>query len=125
VSRFGENLDGARAWVESLPAGPVRAAAWRALGQSAMFDLPPGPDRDAMLGGRAFGTGARTSPISQLETIAKIEDPVLKRDLFDEAMESSAQFTASDWLQQSMDWMETADVPDEWKRDWREEYGKK
>jgi hypothetical protein len=103
VFSFNTDVDGARSWIESLP---------------------PGPERDAMLSGRAFGMGVRSSPISQLEIIAKIDDPTLKRDLFDQSMQSSADFESSDWLKQSLEWMETANVPEEWKQEYRKNYAK-
>jgi hypothetical protein len=126
VSRFKEDSDGARAWVESLPQGPARIAAWHSLGSmtSTPIDLHPGPERDAMLSGRAFGMGVGAGPIPRLELISQIDDSVVKRDLFDQAIELNAQINPSDWLQQSLDWMEKSDLPEDWKRSWRATYGK-
>jgi hypothetical protein len=84
------------------------------------FDLPSGPDRDAMLFGRASGTGF--TPVgSTLNTIQQIGDPTLRRDAFDQAMEQYMieYKRLPDYGVQARAWLEKADVPEEWKRRWR------
>jgi hypothetical protein len=114
-----ENIDAARTWVESISSDKVRRAAWYRLGQKATapFDMPPGPDRDAMLHGRITGFGARI-PEESFKLNVQISDPVVRRDAFDAAMEHF-NHPAVHQGDEARAWMEKADLPDEWKRRWR------
>lgn len=122
VARRFDSVKEGRAWVESLPSGPTRLEAWRGLGgidSTAPVDLPSGPERDAMLSGRAFSMSGRPTPIPNLELIAQIGDPAVKRELFDQAMDRSAQYAGSNWMKQSLEELEKTDFPEEWKQSWR------
>lgn len=121
AARF-DNVSSGRAWVESLPPGPARIEAWRGLGaidSEGSIDLPPGPERDAVLSGRAFTFAGRSTPIPRLELISQISDPTLKRDLFEQALEESAPFAGTSYLRQALDLLESSDFPEDWKQSWR------
>jgi hypothetical protein len=121
--RFKDDPAAGRAWAESLPPGPTRAAAWRNLGMVASVtpDLPPGPDRDAMLyGRRGSNNGMVLNPSTRLDMTLQIGDPVMRRDAFEDALE---YYTGPDmsfyYPNEARAWLEKADVPEEWKQRWR------
>jgi hypothetical protein len=119
VHSFGKDSAAAQKWASSLPLGPARNEAWRTLGMLANkpLDLPPGPDRDAMLHGRAIGFGERLAEPS-FALVMQISDPVRRRDAFDDAMQD---LTEGPWGQKekARAWMEQADIPEDWKQPWR------
>ena len=109
-----------RRWAESLPSGPARENAWRGLGTSPQqpIDLPPGPDRDAMLQGRSLPTGER-KPAQSLDLILQISDPIRRRDAFDDAMEFYVETLGEHMAAETREALEKADFPEDWKRPWR------
>jgi hypothetical protein len=123
ASRFRDYPAGGYSWAASLPAGDARSAAWRGLGTvapGAEVDLPPGPDRDAMLHGWLFANGDRVAEQS-LELAMQISDPTVRRDAFDEMMEQYTTGFFGSQADQARRWMETSTaIPEEWKRPWRQ-----
>ena len=75
-------------------------------------ELPAGPERDAMLYGRAFRNGERSVETS-LAYAGQISDPTLRRDAFEQVMEESTQFTGTE--KHAWEAMESSDFPEEWK----------
>ncbi len=119
-SQYAKNPEAARAWMETLPAGPVREAAWNEYGQTfpKPADLAPGPERDAMLDGLA------NQNVFELEKawgwIQQIQNPERRREAFDATMWTNLKETwaeptdakAREFLQNSKT------VPAEWKQAW-------
>ena len=120
AQKFQGKLEEGRAWAETLPPGRARSQAWRALGASVNkpLDLPPGADRDAMLSGLATGESRRSDPVDALQHVMQIGDVPLRHDVFDQVMERSIGTEA--YARPILGWLETADVPQEWKSRWRE-----
>jgi hypothetical protein len=118
---FRDDLEGGCAWAASLPAGPARAAAWQGIGSAAStpIDLPPGPDRDAMLYGRLFASGEKLAEKS-LEITTQISDPTRRRDAFDEVMEMYTAGIFPGQVDKAREWMENSSaLPEAWKIPWR------
>jgi hypothetical protein len=126
------DLEAAREWAASLPAGAARAQAWETIGQMTekTFDLPPGPDRDAWLSGGLNRGGAVHAPAERLASLLEIGNPVLRRDMVDQFMEgyvdaiwwSSSNTSDSRWSEQeaaARAVLEQANIPEEWKQRWR------
>jgi hypothetical protein len=122
--RFHRAPERARDWAMSLPSGPIRMAALESVGEVLGVDieLPPGPDRDAFLSGtvhRPVSGDTVQLMTEKFATIEQIGDPVLRRDLFDETMEEYAarrNFSTTETRAA----FESAKMPEEWKRRWRE-----
>ena len=109
-----------RVWIESLPAGLARENAWRALARNMPepIDLPPGPDRDAMLAGNMFRSGSVDLERS-MGLVLKIDDPDNRRDALEAGMEYfTAGFFAGSNADKARAWLEKADLPEDWKRPW-------
>lgn len=106
-------------WAGSLPPGLARLRAWEGIGDQASkaLDLPPGPDRDAMLSGLAQ-RNTLTNPIFALEHMMQIADPIRRRDIFEEVVESNIPFESR--VKQVSEWLNSSTVPEEWKHRWRE-----
>jgi hypothetical protein len=122
ASRFSDATKG-RAWVETLPPGKERESAWEELGKRMPnpIDLPPGPDRDAMLTGNAtrFGT---VDPVRGLNVVLQIGDMEKRRTALDLAMESFTS-TSGTTKNEAHTWLKAADIPAEWKQPWLEGNG--
>jgi hypothetical protein len=57
---------------------------------------------------------------SSLDAAVQIDDPDLRRDAFDNAMERyTAERGIESWGTEARAWLEKADVPEEWKHPWR------
>lgn len=120
VRQFGNDIQKGRAWVESLPVGAPRENAWKALALQLPepIDLPPGPDRDAMLAGNMFRYGDVDAERS-LALVLKIDDPGQKRDALDAGMEYfNETFYNGTLSEKARAWLDKADLPEEWKRQW-------
>ncbi len=120
ASRFGSDIAKGRAWIETLPAGLVRENAWTALARNLPepFDLPPGPDRDAMLAGNMFRSGTVDHERS-LGLILKIDNRESKRDALEAGMEYfTGGFFGGSYAEKARAWLEKADLPEDWKRPW-------
>ena len=111
----------ATAWIAKLPNGPVRERAWYALGQyeAPNFDPPAGPDRDAFLSGKIFRFGANADPTDALDLTLEINNPAKRHEVLDSIMEKQTRDAASDLASKSREWIEKANLPDEWKAKWR------
>lgn len=107
-------------WAGSLPPGLARLRAWEGIGEQASkaLDLPPGPDRDAMLSGLAQSNTSLNKPIFALEHVMQIANPVLRRDIFEEVVEFNIPFESR--VKQVSEWLDSSTAPEEWKRRWRE-----
>ena len=116
---FSEDPKRGREWAASLPAGPARAQAWAGLGAfpDKTFDLPPGPDRDALLSGTLHRSGVVPPPAERLAPLLEIGDPVLRRDMLDEWMES--YIFGGGNVDEARAALEAAGIPDDWKQRWR------
>jgi hypothetical protein len=116
AAKFGKTLDRGIAWARALPPGPARLAAWEELGFYAEtpVDLPPGPDRDAMLLGRFSHGGRIQSQDPKLDLVLQIGDSATRREAFDAIMRFS------DRKPGLKEWMKTAAVPEEWKERWNQ-----
>jgi hypothetical protein len=123
AGKFGNDSAAFRAWAESLPEDAVRAAAWRGMGSRHpdLLDVPAGPDRDAMIYGRIFGVGIHSGVPSTLDLTLQIQDSTLRRDAFDQAMDIYTNSQGFDsWRAEARAWLESADLPEEWKSPWRQ-----
>ena len=111
----------ATAWIDKLPSGPVREQVWYALGQQAAnkFDPPVGPDRDAFLRGKIFLIGLQAAPTDALDLTLEINNPTKRREVLDSIMEKQTRDATSDSASKSREWIEKANLPDEWKAKWR------
>ena len=123
----GENAD--TSFVSTLT-GEVRAEALRTLGASKgpEHPTPPGPDRDLQLDGYAYGT-ARVNPSKALDATMQISNPELRQRSFDDVMWSISRGTIplpggtsysepSDVISKAREWLENANVPEQWKARW-------
>lgn len=122
VSKLYTNPKSATDWAESLPNGPVRERAWFALGQSegTKSDPPAGPDRDALLSGRIVRYSSNTDPINALNMSLEISNPAKRREALDGIMERQTLVSETfGWAAKSREWLEKANVPDDWKAKWR------
>jgi hypothetical protein len=103
----------------SLPAGPVREAAWLAAGMrsSEPVSLPPGPDRNAMLQGMVMMNSFKPERAWQL--LQQIDDPQRRLQAWDDiafSLSSPSMSPTPGWLQT---WLNLPDMPEEWKRPWK------
>lgn len=118
------NSGSATEWAASLPTGPTRTAAWTGYGK-AMFgekppNVPPGPDRDAMLRGMTQSSFySHFSPERPMEHALEISDPALRQQTFDELM--SGWVKNPQHRESAAPWLERAAIPQEWKARWRDE----
>ena len=107
-------------WAASLPPGPAREETWQGIGAVTKEELPlpPGPDRDAMLSGmiRTFQNEKTTE--QALALAVKIGDPLLRRDVIDEAMNDAVNLHP-DKAEEARALLEKTNIPDEWKQRWR------
>jgi hypothetical protein len=101
----------------SLPAGPVREAAWLAVGirSSEPVSLPPGPDRNAMLQGMV--TTNYTKPERAWQLLQQIDDPRRQWQAWDDVAFILSSMPASATSLQT--WLNLPDMPEEWKRPWK------
>jgi hypothetical protein len=108
-------------WARTLPHGRAREAAWEALGSfsGVDVDLPPGPDLDAYLSGTLNRSGVRQKLRDDLAIVTQIQDPIRRRQVFEETME---RFYAPPWdvSEEGNAALEAADLPEQWKQPWRE-----
>ena len=130
--QLSQDIDKAREWTESLPVGPMREQAWAALGATRAnpLALPPGPDRDAMLRGFASAWVER-EPAKSLDRVLEIADPALRRRTFDDVFWTlhrgpidlghgiSTGGASEASIRTASEWLEKANVPEDWKREWR------
>jgi hypothetical protein len=121
----------AQQWAESL-SGPMREAAWTAIGSTRTepLPLPPGPDRDAMLSGLAIAR-AQQAPEQALDRVLEIRDPALRRRTFDDVLwklnrgpvdlggGASMRGATETARAAASAWIERANIPEDWKRAWR------
>ena len=119
---FGDAEEG-RAWARSLPPGPVRIKAWQGLANSFQkpFDLPSGPDRDAVLAGKDYDSD---DVEEQMQALSQISDPILRRDEIDAVMELTIEIFGPAASDKARAALEKTNVPDEWKQRWRAAPGK-
>lgn len=113
----------AAAWAATLT-GDARRDAWIQMGEAHQrrpdesVVLPPaGPDRDAMISGMASG-GAIYRPEASLNQATEIGDPELRRQTLHYIIAEISRSGEEDRKRIAREWLETADVPAEWKRKW-------
>jgi hypothetical protein len=117
------NAEECQKFVESLPPGVMREAAWREIGKSYLYfgfaNLPEaGPDHDALLAGMSVASNSVIgfgTPLFQL-----IADPMRRREVFDDLalrLDQSSEMTGGDAFENLMN---SPDVPAEWKKPWRQ-----
>jgi hypothetical protein len=108
-----------------LPAGVAREAYWRAMGVTAREPLPgpTGPERDAMLTGMIGRSGQ--TPAQAWGLIEQMEDPQRRMNAFDDMMynlrpQENDEYRADAPARHEAfrQWLENADVPEEWKSPW-------
>jgi hypothetical protein len=119
IRRMGEDVNQLQMFAEQLPAGPERAAAWRAIARqlNKPLPLPPGPDRDEMLAGLArYGGGG---PAQNWEWIKQITDLERRRQAFDDVAFSRANGPDITGANRLPEFLGLPGVPEEWKRPWR------
>ena len=109
----------ARDWIATVPAGTLREKAWYAYGsaQPELADLPPGPERDAMLHGRSNSSGMRAVE-TDLGFVIQMSDSPRKREAFDQLMYMYTE-TFPYHADRTFKFLETAAFPEEWKNEWR------
>ncbi len=120
IHSFGYNApEKAQKWIESLPAGRVRENAWYGYGvsQSVLADIPPGPERDAMLHGRSLGSGTREVE-TDLGVVLQIGDQTRRRDAFDQVMQMYLE-TFTNQTDRARKALEASAFPENWKQAWR------
>ena len=112
-------------WAASLPGGPARVAAWKGIGALSAPDLelPPGLDRDAYIAGTLNRNGSAVPPAGKLATVLTIQDATIRHASFDEVMEQIGYMKDSN--EATREALKTVNVPEEWKRRWREQMEKK
>jgi hypothetical protein len=110
----------ARNFASQLPAGETREHVWRTAGRfaTAPLELPAGPDRDAMFDGLAIRHAA--DPAQASGYLLQIADPAMRRRAFDHVMWQSLREAPADKAAAARQWLESADVPAEWKQAWRD-----
>ena len=120
----GIGSEAAKTWAGNLPVGPIRTAAWTALGKAQgaaiVPPLPPGPDRDALLRGTTQTSYyVQGFPEKAMDRALAIDDLNLRRQTFDEVMGSWT--TNPKQRANAAPWLNGATVPEEWKTRWRGE----
>ena len=126
-----KDVGAAQAWAASL-SGAAREGAWAGVGKYREGPLPaPGLDRDAMLGGIANSRAVR-NPVQALDRVLEIGDPALRRRTFDDVLwqvnRGDVQLGGGAWTpgasdavkQEVREWLQSAKIPEEWKKPWRE-----
>ena len=111
-------------WAASLPGGPARVAAWKGIGALSAPDveLPPGLDRDAYIAGTLNRNGPAVPPAGKLATVLTIQDATIRHASFDEVMEQIGYMKDSN--EATREALKTVNVPEEWKRRWRDQMEK-
>jgi|GEM_PF-5576646 len=119
VDQYGKNADAARAWVDGLPSGPVREAAWEGYGRNfpQPAELPPGSERDAMLDGLANRNG--NNPEKAWAWIEQIQNPTRRREIFDATMWGALKEQGPGDAAKAREFLKASTtVPAEWKERW-------
>lgn len=114
----------AAAWAATL-SGDARRDAWMQIGGASQryssdesMALPPaGPDRDAMISGMASGNAVFRPEVS-LNKATEIGDPELRRQTLHYIIAEISRSGGEDRKRIARQWLETANVPAEWKRKW-------
>lgn len=112
-------------WAETLPAGPARKAAWRAMAltrDGMTLSLPHGQDRDALTSG--IVQRYPHNPAKAVEYLQQIDNPEIRRRAFDDlifSLRPSQDYEPLDnkGINMFREWMDCPEIPEEWKRLWR------
>lgn len=103
----------------NIPPGPVREAAWRAVGirSTEPIDLPLGPDRDAMLQGMV--TMNYHKPERAWNLLQQINDPQRQLEAWDDVALILSSPSIPGYGDHLQTWCNLPGMPEEWKRPWK------